>query len=235
MGALGKSLALGFGQLFDGAVLRILLKSVAVTLLAFLALATAGWYALDRALASGGLEDGLFTGADTLRGAIALVFAIFGLWLTWRVVAMTVVQFFAEDVVAAVERRHYPDEASMARAVPFSEQVRNAAGTAGRALLFNIIALPIAALLLFTGVGTFIVFWIVNALLVGRELQDMVWLRHRSDRSEASPVGRNQQFFLGGVIAAMLAIPLINFLAPVLGAASATHLVHRSNRNKRPA
>ena len=230
MASLPTSLALGFGQLFDGAVLRILIKSIAVTLVAFGVVATAGWYALDWALARGGLEDGLFAGAGAIREALSLVLALVGLWVTWRVVAMGVVQFFADDVVHAVERRHYPQEASMARELSFGEQAGNAAKAAGRALLFNLIAAPFAIVLLFTGIGTFAVFWLVNAVLVGRELQDMVWLRHRADRSQEAPVGRVQRFMLGGLIAAMLAVPFVNFLAPVLGAASATHLVHRSNR-----
>jgi len=228
--SLATSLALGFGQLFDGAVLRILLKSIAVTLVVFVIVATGGWYALDWALASGGLEDSSFAGADALREAISLVLAVIGVWLMWRIVAMAVVQFFADEVVVAVERRHYPDEASMARELAFGEQLGNAAKAAGRALLFNLIALPIAIILLFTGIGTFAVFWLVNALLLGRELQDMVWLRHRQDKAQSAPVGKGQRFMLGGVIAAMLVVPFVNFLAPVLGAASATHLVHRSNR-----
>jgi len=228
--SLAPSLALGFGQLFDGAVLRILLKSIAVTLIAFVIVAAAGWYVLDWLLARGGLEDGMFEGAGAVREALSLLLALVGLWLVWRVVAMAVVQFFADDVVAAVERRHYPGEASMARELSFGEQAGNAARAAGRTLLANLIAAPIALILLFTGVGTFVVFWLVNALLVGRELQDMVWLRHRHDKAEAPPVGPGERFMLGGLIAGMLAVPFLNFLAPVLGAASATHLVHRSNR-----
>lgn len=230
MTALGKSLALGFAQLFDGAVLRILLKSIGVTLLLFALVVAAGWYALDWLLASGGLEDSLFTGAGAIREALSLVLALGGLWLGWRIVAMAVVQFYADEVVTAVERRHYPDAAGHARELPLGEQARNAARAAGRALLFNLIAAPIALLLVFTAIGPFIVSWIVNALLLGRELNDMVWLRHRQADDDTGPVGKRTRFLLGGAIAALLSVPFANFLAPVLGAASATHLVHRSNR-----
>lgn len=230
MGALAKSLALGFSQVFDGAVLRILLKSVAISLIAFVLIATAGWYALDWLLGWAGLEDALFAGAGAIRGALSALLTLVLLWLTWRIVAMAVVQFYAEDVVKAVERRHYPQQASTARDVPFGEASAYALRAAGRALLFNLIAAPFALLLLFTGVGPFAVFWLVNAVLIGRELQDMVWLRHRADRAEASPLSRGKRFALGGVIAGLLAVPFANFLAPVLGAASATHLVHRRNR-----
>ncbi|MCB2066924.1 MAG: EI24 domain-containing protein [Erythrobacter sp.] len=228
MGVLTTSLALGLGQLFDGAVLRVLLKSLGVTLLWFVLVAVAGWYALDWLLASGGLEDSLFAGAEGLRGALSLVLALLGLWLAWRIVAMAVVQFYADEVVLAVERKHYPAMAQQARELSFGQQARVAAGAAGRALLANLVALPVALLLLVTGLGTFVVFWLVNAVLLGRELQDMVWMRHRHAPQATPPVGRMQRFALGGVIAALMALPFAMFLAPVLGAASATHLVHRN-------
>ena len=229
MGSLATSLALGLRQIADGAVLRILLKSVAVTLVLFLIVATGGWFLLDWLLSRGGLEDSLFTGAGAVRGALSAVLALVGLWLTWRIVAMAVIQFYADEVVQAVEARHYPQEAGAARELPFGEQMRNALSAAGRALLANLIALPLALVLLVTGVGT-LLFLLVNAVLLGRELQDMVWLRHCHQQGDCAPVSKTERFLLGGVVAAMLAVPFVNFLAPVLGAASATHLIHRNAR-----
>ncbi|RIV86505.1 EI24 domain-containing protein [Aurantiacibacter zhengii] len=232
MGSLATSLALGLRQIADGAVLRILLKSIAVTIAVFVLVAACGWFLLDWLLTAGGLEDTLFTGAGAVRGALSAVLAIVGLWLTWRIVAMAVIQFYADEVVQAVEARYYPREAQTARDLLPGKQVRNALSAAGRALLANLIALPFALVLLFTGVGTFVLFLLVNAVLLGRELQDMVWLRHSHDAKDSAPVSKTQRFLLGGVIAAMLAVPFVNFLAPVLGAASATHLVHRGSRRK---
>ena len=37
-----------------------------------------------------------------------------------------------------------------------------------------------------------------------------------------------QRFLLGGTIAGIMLVPFANLLAPVLGAASATHMVHRA-------
>ncbi len=217
---------LALGQLADARVLRILLKSLAVTLIGFLLLVWAGWAAFDWLLQWLGLGDTLFSGAGGLREAAAALLAILGLWLTWRIVAMAVIQFFADDVVKAVEARHYPEAASAARDLTIGEELRKGAGSALRALVANLFILPFALALLFTGIGTALLFWLVNALLVGRELQDMVWLRHRLNPAELAPLGRAERFLLGGVIAAMLALPFVNFLAPVLGAAAATHLVH---------
>lgn len=225
------SLLLGLGQLLDLRLLQIMLKSLGVTLILFVILAFAGWFAMDWALGWLGLADELFYGAGGVRGLVSALLALLGLWIIWRVVAMGVIQFYAEDVVKAVEAQHYPEQASVARDLPVSEQLRSALAAAGRALLANLIAAPFALALLFTAIGPAIIFWLVNAVLLGRELQDMVWLRHRQSKADNAPMSRSSRFFLGGVTAALLAIPFANFLAPVLGAASATHLVHRHRRN----
>ena len=227
MPAILTSLTLALGQLADGRVLRILFKSLLVTIVAFLALAWIGWLAFDGLLEWAGLGDTLFSGASTLRGTASALLAVAGLWLTWRVVAMAVIQFFAEDVVHAVEAKHYPQAASAARDLSLAEQVRAGIGGALRAIIANLLALPFALALIFTGIGPALLFWLVNAVLVGRELQDMVWLRYRKQKGDLAPVSRFERFLLGGVIAALLVVPFINFLAPVLGAAGAAHLVHR--------
>ena len=126
-----------------------------------------------------------------------------------------------------MERRYYPQAAAQARDLPLREQFATSLAAAGRALLVNLVALPFALLLLVTGIGTALLFWIVNALLIGRELQDMVWLRHRHASGAPSPVGRGERFLLGGATAALLLVPGAGLLAPLLGAASATHLTHR--------
>ena len=229
MTAVIASLLLALRQLFDGAVLRILLKSLLVTVVIFLAVAWLGWMGVDWLLRGVGLSDTLFYGADGVRGLASFLLALIGLWLTWRIVAMAVIQFYAEDVVKAVEARYYPEKAGTARELPVGEQVANGLKSAGRALLVNLIALPFALALLFTGVGTALLFWLVNAVLVGRELQDMVWLRHKVPGRELSPVSRGERFLMGGVVAALLALPFVNLLAPVLGAAGAAHLFHRKD------
>lgn len=229
MTALPASFLLALRQLFDPQILRILLKSVAVSLAIFIALGTAGWFTIDWALAGGGLDDGAIPGAQDIRGIIALILALVGLWLLWRIVAMAVIQFFADDVIAAVEARHYPAAAHSARVVPMAEQISASIRTAGQALIVNMLALPVALVLLVTGVGTAFVFLFVNAILLGRELQDMAWSRHAGpDMRALPPVGPFQRFGLGGVVALLLTVPGINLLAPVLGAAASTHLIHRN-------
>jgi uncharacterized protein involved in cysteine biosynthesis len=227
MGLVVTSLLLALGQLADPRVFRVLLKSLAVTLVLFVGVAWGGWYLIDWALAGAGLGDTLFPGVEALRQLASLVMAVVGLWLAWRIVAMAVINFFADEVVQAVEARHYPEAADRARDLPVIEQFSTSVRAGLRALLINLAVLPFAIVLLVTGVGAALLFWLVNAVLIGRELQDMVWLRHRRFRGDPAPTHRIERFLLGGAVAALLALPFVNFLAPMLGAAAATHLIHR--------
>lgn len=221
MTSLPRALALSVGQLGDPAILKVLGKSLAVTLVIFALLGWAASFAFDAALEWLGLEDGSGLGA-----LLAVLTVLIAGWLLFRLVALAVLQFFAEDVVRAVEARHYPAAAAVPE-LSFASALRGSLRSTGRALLVNLAVSPLALVLLFTGVGPAVVFWLANALLLGRELQDMVWLRHRQAGDESAPIGGATRFVLGGLVAALLAVPFVNFLAPVLGAASATHLVHR--------
>jgi CysZ protein len=230
MTAVTTSLLLALRQLGDGRVIRVLLKTLAVSLVLFALVAWAGWYALDWLLALAGLGNDSFEGAGTVRELASLLLALLGLWLAWRIVALAVVNFFADEVVQAVEERHYPEAAKRARDLPVREQVSGSLRAALSALAFNLAALPFALVLLFTGIGPALLFWGLNAWLLGRELQDMVWLRHRLDAADPAPVTRAERLVLGGAVAAMLALPFVNLLAPILGAAATTHLTHRRDR-----
>jgi uncharacterized protein involved in cysteine biosynthesis len=222
---------LALGQIGDPRVLRVLAKSLAATVLLYAILATIGWWGFDRLLSSFGLLEAKLGHVTGMRGLIALVVVLMGGWLLWRVLALAVLQFFADEVVEAVEARHYPDALARARPLGIHEEVRQGLDGAARALLFNLVALPFALFLLVTGIGTALVFFLVNAVLLGRELTDMVWLRHRHLPDAPPPVGRAHRIALGGAVAAVLTIPFVNLLAPVLGAAMATHLVHRKGAN----
>ncbi len=211
---------LAFRQLGDPAVLRVLAKSQVLTVLIVAILGAGLWWLAERGLAMAGLEQG--------RGLVALLGTLVAAWLVWRIVALAVLQFFADEVVQAVEARHYPEALASARKLGFSEELSQGLRGAVRALGWNLVALPVALVLLVTGVGPPLVFLLVNAVLLGRELQDMVWLRHRHDPQAAAPLTGVNRALLGGAVAGLMTVPFVNLLAPLLGAAAATHLVHRA-------
>lgn len=218
LSALGKAL----GQMIDPAVLRVLVKTIAVTLLVFAALGIGLYFALVWAFEQLGWSQG-----GLAEAAAAALLAILATWLLFRIVALAVLQFFADEIVAAVEARHYPHLAKHAKALPFHRDIANSLRGAGRALAFNMIALPVAAILFFTAVGPAIVFLIVNAMLLGRELTDMAWLRHCEGDIKGNPVPSLERIVLGGAIAGLMLVPLVNLIAPVIGAAAGTHVTHR--------
>jgi uncharacterized protein involved in cysteine biosynthesis len=208
------------GQLGDRRVLVVLGKSVAITL----ALFAAGGWALYLALAEVAGKVGIDAG---WAGVLAVLLVPVAIWLLFRIVALAVLQFFADGIVAAVEARHYPARAAEAQALPFRREIGIAARGLARALGYNLLALPVAGMLAFTAIGPALVFLAVNAVLLGRELTEMAWLRHCRGDESGNPAPRTERFLLGAGIAALMLVPLVNFLAPVLGAAAGTHLVLR--------
>jgi uncharacterized protein involved in cysteine biosynthesis len=228
MSAVPAALLKALGQLGDRAVVAVLVKSVAVTLAVF---ALAGWglYAglavvlRDERIAAL-LPEGFAPAAQALA---ALVIGLAAFWFLFRVVALAVLPFFADAVVAAVETRHYPALAGQARQLPLAREVAVAARGLLRVIGYHLLALPLAAVLAFTAIGPAVVFLAVNALLLGRECTDMAWLRHCAGDERGNPVGAGERFLLGAAVAGLMLVPLANLLAPVVGAAAGTHLVLR--------
>jgi len=223
MNAVVSALMKGLGQLTDRAVAQVLIKTAALTLLVFALFGTALYFGLSTIFETGGPEGAGWAGA-----AAAMIVAALAFWFLFRVVALAVLQFFADEIVVAVEQRHYPEAAAKAHKLPFRRDLTNSVRGIGRALLFNALALPVAIVLLFTAIGPAVVFLLVNAVLLGRELTDMAWLRHCGEPPDANPVPPLQRLLLGGVIAAIMVVPIANFFAPILGVAAGTHLTHRA-------
>ncbi|MGB3807376.1 MAG: EI24 domain-containing protein [Erythrobacter sp.] len=228
MSAVIASLAKAIGQLSDRAIWRVVLKSVAITLAAFVLFGALLWWGVDRAI-DWGLAVSLPDGArGAAAGVLAVVLWLVSFWLLFRVVALAVLQFFADEIVAAVEARHYPDAAARARPLPLRRDIANSLRSIARAVAVNALALPFAAVLVFTAIGPALVFLAANAWLLGRELTDMAWLRHCGEAERANPVPRGQRVLLGGAIAAAMLVPFANLIAPIIGAAAGTHLTQRA-------
>jgi len=224
-----RALALSLRQLPDRAILAVLAKSLGVTLAIFALLGTTLYFGLVALIdAVAGRRDG--TGILVVT---ALAIGLLAMWLLFRVVGIAVMGLFADDVVHAVEARHYPDALKAARPVPFRRGLAMGIGSAMRATLWNLLALPLYLALLATGVGAPILFFAINALLLGRDLSDMVAARHLADLRAWRQRTRGRGT-LGLVSAGLFVVPGINLLAPVIGAAMATHWFHTRSSEKRP-
>ncbi len=212
------------GQLGDPPILKVLGKTLFVTLAIFALLGVALWWGASSLAASWGWGvDGGFAAA-----AGAALIAVISAWLLFRVVAIAVIGLFADAVVEAVERRHYPDALAGVRPISVARSLRMGLASAGRALLFNLAALPLYLALLVTGIGTVALFAAVNALLLGRDLGEMVAVRHMDPAAVRGWLGttRASRFILGLVVTGLFVVPVVGLLAPILGAAMATHLFH---------
>ena len=75
---------------------------------------------------------------------------------------------------------------------------------------------------LLTAVGAPLLAFVLNAALLGRDLEAMVLARH-PDRPR---LGRGTRWSLGALSAASFLVPVANLLAPIVGAAMAVHLLH---------
>ncbi|MEH6723853.1 MAG: EI24 domain-containing protein, partial [Qipengyuania sp.] len=130
MMSLPRALALAVGQLGDPAILRVLGKTALLTLAIFAAGGAALYLVVERAIDSVTSAD--TSGLGALLTALGMILAG---WFLFRVVALFVLQFFAEDVVRAVEQRHYPQAAANARRIGFGEELGHALRSLGRTLV----------------------------------------------------------------------------------------------------
>lgn len=218
-----RALILSIEQLGDRRILVVLLKSLLMTLAILATFGVALWCGV-RALTAAWLD----ASGSQLAATIAVIGSLALGWLLFRAVAIAVIGLFGDQIVVAVEAKHYPGMLASAHDVPFGQSLRMGLGSAARALLVNVILIPAYLLLLVTGIGTPILFFAANGWLLGRDLTDMVAARHLADDDMKTWRGNTSlsRFALGLIVTGLLSVPGVNLVAPVLGAAMATHLFH---------
>lgn len=216
---------MSLSQLGDPRILRVLGKSLLLTLALFILIGVGVWWGVETSSAQSEWHDELASAATVV--ALALAF-----WFLFRAIAVAVVGLFADEVVEAVEAKYYPAALATARPVALHRAAMIGLRSAGRVLLVNLLLLPAYVVLLVTGIGTAVLFFAVNGWLLGRDLGDMVAARHMDDAAMRAWRRTNgaQRFLLGLAVTGMFVVPLVNILAPVLGAAMATHLFHRGRQ-----
>lgn len=200
----------------------LLIKVVLLTFASFVLLGAAMWFALDWLFAWLNVKDG-----EYLSTFLSLAIIPISAFLLFRVVAVAITWVFADDIIDAVEDRHYPQHAAFGQRPGVGAGMHMALRSITRVIGYNLLALPIYILLLFTGVGTAIAFMLINALLLSRDLEDMLIARHGKSQGTIKKLPR---LLLGLVGTAGMLIPFFNLLVPVLATAMAVHLVHSGNR-----
>ena len=224
-----RALPLSLANLAEPRILAILFRSLFVTLLIFLGIGVLTMWMLV------GADPCALLGVESCElglsgsGLGALLATVLGLWLLFPAVALGVIAAFSDRIVATVEAIHYPAVAMEARPLGIGRGALLGLRSAGRVLLYNLLALPFYLLLLVTGIGPIILFILVNGLAAGRDFGEMVAARHgnANARRDWLKRTRGERALIGILIVAIFLVPLINLVAPILGATMATHLFHR--------
>jgi len=214
-----------FARMTMPAFRAALLKALGLTLLVLGAL----WFALGgllRNYAWPWLVGFLPTGAWTdwlgifagIAGGLALAFA---LALLIAPVTAIIAGLFLDDVADAVEQQDYPQD-QPGQAMPPLRALVLAAKFFLLVVLGNLLAL---FLLLVPFVNLF-AFFVVNGYLLGREFFEFAAMRHHSEADAKALRKRHAPtiFLAGLLIAALLAVPIVNLAAPIFAAVMMVHL-----------
>jgi CysZ protein len=213
-----RAISLGFANLSDKRIMLVLGKVIALTLIIFGVLGVGMWFGLSALLDHYGLRDG-----GTISALIVAMIMVFSGWLLFRTVAVAMTWIFSDDIVDAVEERHYAFAAAIGKRPRIMISTRMAVRSVARAVGYNLLMLPVYLILLFTGIGTALAFLLVNGYLMGRDLEDMLTARHGKEYAQLGPIRR---FVLGLASVAAMLIPLVQFIVPVVATAAAVHMVH---------
>ncbi|MCB1453583.1 MAG: sulfate transporter family protein, partial [Rhizobiaceae bacterium] len=156
-----------------------------------------------------------------LAGVAASLGIAVGLAFLIAPVTAAIAGLFLDDVAEVVEAQDYPQD-TPGRPVPLLRGIVLSAKFLGVVILANIGAL---LLLLIPGVNI-AAFFLINGYLLGREFFEFAAMRFRSE-TDAKAMRRRHGgtvFLAGIVIAAFMAVPLVNLLTPLFAAAMMVHL-----------
>jgi CysZ protein len=204
---------------------RMLILSIALALALLLAL----WLG-----ATALLEEARFAGIGWLDAVIIVLGSLAAVvlaWLLFPAVALLVLSLFLANVVEAAERRHYPGlgrPRSLGFRATLASMLRLLLLAVVVNLLINLLLLPVYVL---PGINLF-VYYGLNGYLVGREYFELVALR-RLDGAAAQAMWRRHRgrlVMVGVIIVFLLSLPLINLVAPVIGAAFMLHFFEELRR-----
>ncbi|PSM19419.1 sulfate transporter family protein [Nitratireductor sp. StC3] len=213
-------------QLFTAEFRQVFLKSLGLTLLALVAL----WFGLSGLFDTFAMPwiDQMLPGFPAWAGWLGFVAALLfglglaiGLALLVAPVTALVAALFLDDVAEIVEAADYPQDPP-GQPLPAMRALWLSLKFFAVVILANLVAL---LLLLVPGVNI-AAFFLVNGYLLGREFFEFAALRFRSEEDARALRRRHAGtvFMAGLVIAAFLAVPLLNLLTPLFAAAMMVHL-----------
>lgn len=213
-------------QIFSPPFRAILWKSLLLTLALLLLVGVSLTKLLDWWLSgtgAGANYPALEAYAVLLAGAGLFV----GLIYLLPAVSMLVAGFFLDDVAELVEHLSYPADPP-GEALPLGLSILASARFALTMLAVNLVAL---VFLFIPGVNL-IAFFVANSYLLGQEYFSLAAGRHLPQDEVRVLKARHGGTVLvaGALIAAVVAIPIVNLLTPLFGTALMVHLYKRLGR-----
>jgi len=216
-----------FAQLSDPRLLRVVLAGFLATTVIYAVLIAALIWALAQAWVQELPLVGAIAAWGTAVGAViiatllfpGIVAAFIGLWM--------------DQIAAAVEARHHPD-LPPPRDIPLHESVASSLRLAGLAVGVNLLLLPLYIVLIFLPPLNMVVYYAVNGRLLGQEYFESIAQRRRT-ADDARGLRRDHigQVWLAGIaMTILLTIPVLNIVAPIIGAAAMVHLFQKINLEK---
>jgi CysZ protein len=223
---------LAFAQLWDGRIRAVLLRGLIVALALFAVLAWGIFTAMDMVQTAGWPDWLQRFWAAGAGGAAAFLLSMLLCWLGFTSIATAVMAMWQDEIILAVEARYYPD--AKGHALGLGVELAMGGRAATRVALINLLLLPAYLLLLVTGIGPLILFIIANGWALGREYLEAVAARHVALGESRAWPGRHKwdSWGIGLFTAALFAVPVVNLVAPVMGAMMATHIFHREREGE---
>jgi len=227
---------LALGNLFTAEFRAVFLKTLGLTLLVLLV----AWLGLQHLFDAYALPwiDALLPGFPAWASWLGIISAVLaaiglalGLALLIAPVAAVIAGLFLDDAAEIIEKNEYPLDPP-GRAVPTLRATILSLKFLAVVILGNIVAF---FMLLIPGVNI-AAFFLVNGYLLGREYFEFAAMRFREE-AEAKALRRRHfgtVFLAGLVIAAFLAVPVLNLLTPLFAAALMVHLYKMVSEEERP-
>ena len=207
-----------FSQIFAPPFRRVMWKSLGLTA-AILALAGVG---LDR-LAMSYVHVGP-SWLGVLVSSVVGVGLVVGMIFLAPPTVSLVASFYLDDIAAIVERSIDPKGAP-GRPLPLGPSLMFGLRFA---ILSIVVNAAVLALTIFTGVGL-AAFFVLNGYLLGREYFELAAMRHMSAAEARDLFDRHwlEVFAAGAIVAALVAVPVLNLLAPLFATAFLTRIYKR--------
>jgi len=230
--------ALALGQLTDPRMRGVLWMGILGALAVFALLWAAVWWfllAFDPSTVWGisTLIDWFGDYFDWIASLAFVGAMLVATFMMFPAVVTIIVGLFLDKVADAVEARHYP-HLGAPRPQPLPETILSTIKFAVIVILMNILVLPLYLALFFLPPANLVLYYLLNGYLVGREFFELAAFR-RLDPAEATRLRRafrSRVLVAGIVLTFLMTIPVVNLLAPVVGAAFMVHIAHDLMRRR---